>query len=95
MPQARSMFDGGVMSKLRYSLRAMLAAGLVVAAAAAGQSYPSQQIRMVVGYAAGGGADGLIRAIAPELSELMGQPIVVAEMEKWGKIIREAGIKVE
>src|ERR1035437_6649590 len=33
MPQARSMFDGGVMSKLRYPLRAMLAASLFLASA--------------------------------------------------------------
>jgi tripartite-type tricarboxylate transporter receptor subunit TctC len=87
MPQARSTFDGGAMTKFRYSLRAMLAAGLVLATAAAAQSYPSQQIRMVVGYAAGGGADGLIRAIAPELSELMGQPVVVDNRPGGGTVI--------
>ena len=81
------MFYGEVMSKLQYSLRAMLAAGLVLATAAAAQSYPSQQIRMIVGYAAGGGADGLIRALAPELSELMGQPVVVDNRPGGGTVI--------
>lgn len=75
------------MSRLRYSLRAMLAAGLVLAATAAAQSYPSQQIRMVVGYGAGGGADSLIRAIAPELSELLGQQVVVDNRPGGGSVI--------
>ncbi len=75
------------MSKLRNSLRAMLAAGLVLGTAAAAQSYPSQQIRMVVGYGAGGGADSLIRALAPELSELLGQQIVVDNRPGGGSVI--------
>lgn len=75
------------MSRLRYSLRAMLAAGLFLAATAAAQSYPSQQIRMVVGYGAGGGADSLIRAIAPELSELLGQQVVVDNRPGGGSVI--------
>lgn len=87
MRQARSLFNGGVMSKLRYSLRAVLAVGVVLAAAAAAQSYPSRQIRMVVGYGAGGGADSLIRALAPELSALLGQQVVVDNRPGGGSVI--------
>ena len=68
-------------------MRTVLLVTAALAQAAAAQSYPSQQIRMVVGYAAGGGADGLIRAIAPELSELMGQPIVVDNRAGGGTVI--------
>ncbi len=75
------------MSRLRHSLRAMLAASLMLAAAAAAQSYPSRQIRMVVGYGAGGGADSLIRAIAPELGVLLGQQIVVDNRPGGGSVI--------
>ncbi len=75
------------MRRLRYALRAILAAGLIVAATATAQSYPSQQIRMVVGYGAGGGADSLIRAIAPELSELLGQQVVVDNRPGGGSVI--------
>ena len=75
------------MRKLRYPLRAMLASGLILAATAAAQPYPSQQIRMVVGYGAGGGADSLIRALAPELSELLGQQIVVDNRPGGGSVI--------
>jgi tripartite-type tricarboxylate transporter receptor subunit TctC len=75
------------MSKLRYLLPAMLAAGLVFATAAAAQSYPTQPIRMVVGYGAGGGADSLIRALAPELSELLGQQVVIDNRPGGGSVI--------
>jgi len=75
------------MRKLRYSLRATLAAGLMLAAAAAAQSYPSQPIRMVVGYGAGGGADTLIRALVPELSELLRQQVVVDNRPGGGTVL--------
>ena len=60
-------------------LAALPALALAVSAAAqspsagSGQAYPQQPIRAVVGYAAGGGADGMIRAISNELSEALGQ----------------------
>ena len=41
------------------------------------QPYPTQPIRIVVAYPAGGGADSLTRAMAPRLGELLGQQIVV------------------
>ena len=65
------------MSALRRTSGAALAACLLIAAGAGAQSYPSQRIRVVVGYGAGGGADSLIRAVAPELAEALGQQIVV------------------
>lgn len=51
------------------------------------QNYPTQPVRMLVGYAAGGGADGIIRAIAPELSEILGQPIVIDNRAGGGTVI--------
>jgi tripartite-type tricarboxylate transporter receptor subunit TctC len=44
---------------------------------AIGQSWPAKPIRMIVGYAAGGGTDAAARGIAPRLSEVLGQPVVV------------------
>lgn len=41
------------------------------------QSYPSRPIKMVVGFAPGGGTDVTARMVAPKLSELLGQPIIV------------------
>jgi tripartite-type tricarboxylate transporter receptor subunit TctC len=45
--------------------------------AAAQDAYPSKPIRVVVGYAAGGGNDLIVRILAPKLSEGLGQPVIV------------------
>ena len=39
--------------------------------------YPTKPIRMIVGYAPGGGSDIMGRLIAPSITEAMGQPIIV------------------
>ena len=44
---------------------------------ALGQDWPGKPVRVVVGYAAGGGNDIIIRLMAPELQKGLGQPIVV------------------
>lgn len=44
---------------------------------AAAQAYPSQPLRWVVGFPAGGGADIVSRIMAQWLSERLGQPVVV------------------
>ncbi len=40
-------------------------------------NYPSKPIRLVVGYAAGGGNDIFARLIGQKMSELLGQPVIV------------------
>ncbi len=59
----------------------------LAAAPCAAQNYPAQPIRAVVGYAAGGGADGMIRAISNELAEALGQPIVIDNRPGGGTVI--------
>src|SRR5258705_9252619 len=49
----------------------------VLAAAASAQQYPSRPIRMVVPASPGGVTDIAARAIAPQLSEALGQSIVI------------------
>lgn len=44
---------------------------------AQGAPYPSRPIRVIVGFAPGGSTDLAVRTIAPRLSELLGQPVVV------------------
>ena len=55
----------------------LLCGALAVPASALGQDWPSKPVRVIVGYAAGGGNDIIIRLMAPELQKGLGQPIVV------------------
>ena len=45
--------------------------------AALAQSYPAKPIRVVLGFAAGGGTDLVARAVGQKLSETLGQPVVI------------------
>jgi tripartite-type tricarboxylate transporter receptor subunit TctC len=60
--------------KLRYLLAAL---GALYVASAPAQQYPAKTIRVVVGFAPGGGTDIVARIIGAKLSETWGQPVVV------------------
>ncbi|MEQ1774098.1 MAG: tripartite tricarboxylate transporter substrate-binding protein [Burkholderiales bacterium] len=66
---------------------AAVSAAAQTASTGSGQAYPTQPIRAVVGYAAGGGADGMIRAISNELGEALGQPVVIDNRPGGGTVI--------
>jgi tripartite-type tricarboxylate transporter receptor subunit TctC len=55
--------------------------------AAIAQSYPTKPIRMLVGFPTGGGADVAARAIAPRMSESLGQQIVIDNRPGAGSAI--------
>jgi tripartite-type tricarboxylate transporter receptor subunit TctC len=60
---------------MKITLTLMVSAALSTAALAA--DYPDKPIRMLVGFAPGGGTDATARAIAPKMSELLGQQVIV------------------
>lgn len=57
--------------------RMLMLCGLVVAVPAAAQPYPSKPVRMVVGFAPGGGTDVTARVIVQALSDGLGQRVVI------------------
>ena len=61
------------------SASAFAVAALVLAASFAAQAadYPSQTIKIVVPFPPGGGVDVVARVIAPRLSELLGQSVII------------------
>ena len=63
----------------RAFLRGAAAVGVGVAAGgpALGQSFPSNLIRIIVPYSAGGGTDIVARVIASKLQESLGQSVIV------------------
>jgi tripartite-type tricarboxylate transporter receptor subunit TctC len=67
------------MNKIRYLYSTMLlaAAALGSAVPALAQAYPNKPVRLIVPFAPGGGTDTLARMIAQQLTESMGQSVVV------------------
>jgi tripartite-type tricarboxylate transporter receptor subunit TctC len=61
----------------RAVLLALGFAGVLGFASASAQDYPSRPLRLVVPYGAGGPTDILARIMGQELSERLGQPVVV------------------
>ena len=59
----------------------------LTASPARGDDYPSHPIRLIVPYAAGGGADSVARIVAKRVSETIGQPIVIENRGGGGSII--------
>lgn len=62
----------------------LLSLGLVASAWAA---YPDKPVKIMVGFAAGGGADTLARLVAKEAEKSLGQPLVVENAPGGGGVV--------
>lgn len=79
MTAARRFYVITALASLRRRMFAFCAAVLAVSSAAQAQTkaYPEGPVRIVIGYAAGGGADILARYYAQKLQDLSGAPFIV------------------
>jgi len=71
----------------KYARRLLALAALTAATAASAQNWPSQAVRWVVPYPAGGGTDVIARTVASALEKPLGQTIVVENRPGAGTII--------
>jgi tripartite-type tricarboxylate transporter receptor subunit TctC len=62
---------------LRSTIRACAAIACIAACTANAQEFPARSIRMIVPIGAGGSADTIARILARQMSEKLGQPIVI------------------
>ena len=60
---------------------------LSLTAPAGAQEYPVKPIKMIVGFAAGGGNDIIARVFGQKLSESLGQPVIVENKPGGGAIV--------
>jgi len=61
-------------------LRTALCASLACVLSAPGlaqESFPGKPIHIIVGFAAGGGNDIIVRVVAPKMAEGLGQPVII------------------
>ena len=65
-------------------------AGAQTASTSTGQAWPTRPVRMVVGFSAGSATDITARMLAPKLSELWGQPVVVDNRPGAGSSLASA-----
>ena len=62
---------------LRLLAPCLVLASLLALPAWAQDNYPNKPIRIIVGYAAGGGNDIIVRVLSPKMSEGLGQTVII------------------
>jgi tripartite-type tricarboxylate transporter receptor subunit TctC len=68
----------------------VVAGWLLLTTHALGQGFPGQPVRLIVGFAAGGGNDVLARVVADKLSQRLGQPVIVENRPGAGGVTAAA-----
>jgi tripartite-type tricarboxylate transporter receptor subunit TctC len=68
-------------------LTLLVAAAMAASGAASAQPYPNRPVRLVVGFAPGGAADFVARALQEPLARVLGQPLVVENRPGAGSSI--------
>ena len=63
-----------------------------IAPALHAQEYPDRPIRLILGYAAGGGPDVTARVIGQQMSQLLGQPVIVENRLGAGGIVASQAV---
>jgi tripartite-type tricarboxylate transporter receptor subunit TctC len=81
MSPRSALIAGSACMSVRYCTSLLVLATVAASSARAqgdaARSFPLKPIRVVVGYAAGGGNDIVVRLLAPKLTERLGQPVIV------------------
>ncbi len=75
---------------LHHAVMAMLIAGSAVGIAQAQSKFPNRPVRIVVGFSPGSATDISARMIAPKLSELWKQPVIVENRSGAGSSVASA-----
>lgn len=77
---------------LAVALVALTASMLALDAPAQTSAYPTKPVRWVVGYPAGGGTDFLARTVGAQVSQQIGQPVLVDNKPGAGAIIASENV---
>jgi len=74
------------------TLAALWIAALLPVAASAASAFPDRPIKIVVPFTAGGAVDVVARILAPKLSELLGQPVIIENRGGAGGMVGAAAV---
>ncbi len=80
------------MKKAALVLLAMFCLSLLPVAAFSADNYPSSPLRVVVGYAPGGGSDRTTRTLQKFLSEEFGQEVIVENLPGGGGLVAQTAL---
>ena len=94
VPALKRFEEETVMKRTRIA-RTLGAAALAscLSAAALAQNYPSQPVKILLPYGAGGVADITARVLAQKLSESMGQQVIIDNRPSAGQIVASEAAK--